>query len=456
MIGTYDLTDRTHGDEGTATRQQRRGWSRDAEAQTLGACLMSVEAVAACRALQLRPEQFADRTHAAIFRAVLALDDAGTVTDSLSVAQRMMVDGATDHDATYGMLTALEDGVPSAHAVSSHAAIVQEYAQRRMLQATADSLGAAALDPRVGIGPALDHAEQLLFAARPAHSVGVQSLRALLPAIMEGIEAKARAPGQVTGVQTPFPALDRATFGWQPGQLVIVAARPSVGKTAFALQCATTAAKAKTRVLFVSLEMSALELGERLAAQEAEVPLMAIRGGTLADHHWPRLAHAVATMAHWRLGIEDLAGASIGDMRSRARRVAPADGVPLGLVVVDYLQLMTAANSENRQNEVSCISRGLKSMAKELRVPVIALSQLSRGIDTRGAGAEPQLSDLRDSGAIEQDADIVMFLHRPNKGKETDDGSAVLLVGKNRQGPLARIPLQFRAALAAFELSPTA
>lgn len=448
MIGTYAITDRLFGDGVEATRASARAWSVDAEQSTIGACLLSRDAVAAIRELHVAPEHFADRTHQAFCRAIFALDDAGTVADPVTVADWLVTHG--ESESIRDAATALVDGVMTATAVTHYAAIVLDYAHRRRLQSTADSLATAALDRRIGVSEALDHAEQLLFAARPSQSVGIQPARSLILPAMERLESRRRAPGAVTGVPTPFAELDRLTLGWQPSQLTILAARPSVGKTAVALQAAITACKAGYRVLFCSFEMSAEELFERLWSMEACVPLMAIRGGTTTDYQMARLAHAATVIKHWRLGIDDMPGATIGEVRSRARRANPSGKDKIGLIIVDYLQLVSAS-ADNRQNEVSAVSRGLKGLAKELRVPVLALSQLSRAMEIRGKEAEPQLSDLRDSGAIEQDADNVLFLHRPKKGQPDDDGQAMGILGKQRQGPLGRIPLQFRGSIAAFD-----
>lgn len=448
MIATYDVTDRLFGDGVSATRSSARAWSVDAEQGVIACCLFGPEVIAEVRERHLAPEHFADRTHQQVFRAILSLDDAGSVADVITVSDWLVTHG--ESEAIRETVSQLGDAVPSATGVAHYAAIVRDYAQRRMLQQTADSLATAALDRRVGVSDALDHAEQLLFAARPAQSVGIQSAKSLIVPAMERVELRRRSPGAVTGIATPFAELDRLTLGWQPSQLTILAARPSVGKTAVALQIAMRACQDGHRVLFFSLEMSAEELFERLWSMDACVPLQAIRSGQLSDYQLTRLAQSTGRIAKWRLGIDDACGASIGEMRSRARRANPSGKEPIGLIVADYLQLVSAP-AENRVNEVSAISRGLKGLAKELRVPVVALSQLSRGVEMRGKDAEPQLSDLRDSGAIEQDADNVLFLHRPKKGQPDDEGHALAILAKQRQGPLGRIPLQFRGSIAAFD-----
>lgn len=448
MIGTYELTNRLFGDGVSATRTAQRAWSCDAEQGAIACCLLGPDAVAEMRESHLAPEHFADRTHQGVYRAILALDDAGTLADPITVSDWLITHGESED--IRGVVGALADAVPVATGGAHYAGIVRDYAQRRMLQQTADALATASLDRRIGISDALDHAEQLLFAARPAVSIGIQSAKSLIHPAMERVEIRRRSPGAVTGLATPFAELDRLTLGWQPSQLTILAARPSVGKTAMALQIAMRACQDGHRVLFFSLEMSAEELFERLWSMDACVPLQAIRGGQLSEFQMARLAQSASRIAKWRLGIDDACGASIGEMRSRARRANPSGKEPIGLIIADYLQLVSA-HAENRVNEVSAVSRGLKGLAKELRVPVVALSQLSRGVEMRGKDAEPQLSDLRDSGAIEQDADNVIFLHRPKKGQPDDEGHALAILAKQRQGPLGRLPLQFRASIAAFD-----
>lgn len=448
MISTYDVTNQMYGDDVAASRTSPRAWSVDAEQATLGACLLSADAIATIRELHLAPEHFADRTHQAFFRAILALDDAGTVVDPLTVTDWLVTRGESDDIRDAANIIA--DSVMSANAVANYAAIVLEFSQRRVLQKTADTLASAALDRRNSVADALDFAEQQLHAARPANSVGVQAVKSLIVPAMQLLEERTRAPGALTGIPTPFDALNDMTLGLHPCQLIVCAARPSIGKTAIAIQTAITACKAGHRVLFCSLEMSASELFERIWSIESAVPLMAIRGGTVTDYQTRMLATAAQTIKGWRLGIDDMAGASIGEIRSRARRANPSGKEPIGLIIVDYLQLVSCS-ADNRQNEVAAVSRGLKALAKELRVPVLALSQLSRQVELRGKDAEPQLSDLRDSGAIEQDADVVLFLHRPTKGQPNDTGQALAILAKQRQGPLGRIPLQFRGSIAAFD-----
>lgn len=248
MIATYEVTNRLFGGEVSASRTLPRAWSLDAEQATIGSLLLSADAIATVRELHLAPEHFADRTHQQFLRAVYALDEAGTVVDPLTVADWLVTQGESDdiRDAA----NQLTDSVAMASAVAHYAKIVLEYAQRRTLQKTADGLATAALDRRIGVTEALDHAEQQLFAARPSQSVGVQSVKSLILPAMQLLEDRTRTPGALTGIPTPFAELDRLTLGLHSGQLTILAARPSVGKTAVAIQSAITACKAGHRVLF--------------------------------------------------------------------------------------------------------------------------------------------------------------------------------------------------------------
>lgn len=431
-------------------RESRRTSSPQAEGMVVGACLLSGAAVATCRDLFLTPADFATRNYAALFAAVLAVEESGQTPEPLTVSQYLATQSETTADDWYTLAAEVQDACPIADHVGQHVKIVKEYAQRRTLQATAHTLAEAATDQRIAIGDALDAAESMLYAARPTQQKGIQSIKAVMPEVIEGMRRKAASPDQVLGVPSAWPELNRLTFGWHPGQLIVIAARPSVGKTSFALQCAAAACMAGHRVLFESFEMSNSELGERLLAVHGRVPLMGVRAGQLSDDQWTRAMRAEKQIRGWRLGLHDVAGASIGEVRTTARRANPNGKDAIGLVIVDYLQLVSAS-ADSRQNEVSAVSRGLKAMGKELGCPVIALSQLNRGVEQRGKDAEPQLSDLRESGAIEQDADVVIALHRPDK--ENPEALALLL--KNRQGPVGRIPLQFRKSCAAFDVPQT-
>ena len=278
---------------------------------------------------------------------------------------------------------------------------------------------------------------------------------------MERIEAQSKAGNAVTGVPTGFRDLDEMTSGFQPADLVIVAARPSMGKTAFTLNIAQHVAITEQKsVAFFSLEMSKDSLVQRMLTSEARIDAQTLRKGRLRDDDYPRLARAAGILSHAPVYIDDTPGITVLEMRSKARRLKSEHG--LDLIIVDYLQLMSGPSAENRQQEVSQISRGLKALAKELLVPVVALSQLSRAVDQR-AGAErgrPVLSDLRESGAIEQDADLIMFLFREEVYAEREngvlkdpsvEGKAEVIIGKQRNGPIGAVPLFFHKQYTRFE-----
>ncbi|HZF68578.1 MAG TPA: replicative DNA helicase, partial [Gemmatirosa sp.] len=287
-------------------------------------------------------------------------------------------------------------------------------------------------------------------------------IKELLWPAMERIEAQSRAGNAVTGVASGFRDLDEMTSGFQPADLVIVAARPSMGKTAFTLNIAQHVAITERKsVAFFSLEMSKDSLVQRMLTSEARIDAQTLRKGRLRDDDFPRLARAAGILSHAPVFIDDTPGLSILEMRSKSRRLKADHG--LDMIIVDYLQLMTGPTSENRQQEVSQISRGLKALAKELAVPVIALSQLSRAVDQRSGSEKgrPVLSDLRESGAIEQDADLIMFLFRPEVYAErneqgqfvdpTVEGKAEVIIGKQRNGPIGVVPLYFHKMYTRFE-----
>jgi replicative DNA helicase len=275
---------------------------------------------------------------------------------------------------------------------------------------------------------------------------------------METIESYHGRQGMVTGVTTGFTKLDELTSGLQNGELIIVAGRPSMGKTAFSLNVARNAAVlGKTPVAIFSLEMSRDQLALRLLCAEARVDAHGVRTGTLADHEWQKLSTCVGTLAESPIYIDDTPGMGVLEMRAKARRLKKEKG--RGLLIIDYLQLMEGPRSaESRQQEISTISRSLKALSKELAVPVIALSQLSRAVEVRGGEKRPMLSDLRESGAIEQDADVVLFIYRPEfYGITTDEdghsveGRAEVIIGKQRNGPVGTIHLSFVKQWAKFE-----
>ncbi|MGV3710290.1 MAG: replicative DNA helicase, partial [Gemmatimonas sp.] len=366
-------------------------------------------------------------------------------------------------------LSYLLQAVPTTANVEFHARIVKEKALlRRLIEVSTEIVGEA-FEAREDAEKLLDRAESQIFQlGQSKERTGFSRIKELLWPAMEKLEQLAQRESAVTGVPSGFIDLDKMTTGFQPADLVIVAARPSMGKTAFTLNIAQHAAiatktKEATAVAFFSLEMSKQQLVQRMLSSEALIDAGFLRkGGRALDESMPRLAQAAGILAHAPIFIDDTPGISLLEMRAKARRLHAEHN--LGMIIVDYLQLMTGpAGSENRQQEVSQISRGLKALAKELGVPVIALSQLSRAPEQRTGDdkGRPQLSDLRESGAIEQDADVIMFIFRQEVYAERDengrlkdpslDGKAEIIIGKQRNGPIGSVPLFFHKHYTRFD-----
>jgi replicative DNA helicase len=329
---------------------------------------------------------------------------------------------------------------------------VQEHALLRRLIGVAHEIAEIGYEVPADIAGALDQAEALVFdVAQRRTSDTVRSLKDLLTESLERLDHLYGRGETITGVPTGYGELDYLLSGLQPSNLIVVGARPSMGKTAFALGLSAHASSNHgVPVLFFSLEMSHLEIAQRVLAAEARLDVTKLRNGRLLDSDWPRISSAIGRIDTAPLFIDDNPNVTIMDIRAKARRMRSSDGI--GLVVIDYLQLMTGRSSaENRQVEISEISRGLKILARELQLPVVALSQLSRGLEAR-ADKRPMLADLRESGAIEQDADVVMFIYRDEvyNPDSADRGTAEVLVAKHRNGPTGSARLAFIANYAKF------
>ena len=414
----------------------------------------------------LRAIEFVDDTmfyaerHRRIFRAMVTIAERGGVVDPLTLSDELGRRGELEASGGKDYLGFLVDVVPTAANIEYHAQIVREKAILRRLIEVSTSIVSEAFDGKVSARELLDDAESKIFLVSQQQTKdGFTRIKELLWPTMERIEALQRGGKTVTGVASGFNDLDEMTSGFQPAELIIVAARPSMGKTAFTLNIAQHAAiEHSVPVAFFSLEMSKESLVQRMLTSEARIDAQRLRKGMLRDDDFPRLARAAGILSSAPVWIDDTPGLTLLEMRSKARRLKADAGV--GLVVVDYLQLMQGpANSESRQQEVSQISRGLKALAKELNVPVIALSQLSRAPEQRtGDNKRPQLSDLRESGAIEQDADLIMFLYRQefydgptDKDGNSLEGKAEVIVGKQRNGPTGLINLFFHKQYTRFE-----
>ena len=395
-----------------------------------------------------------------IFRAMVTIAERGSVVDPLTLSDELARRGELDASGGKDYIGFLVDVVPTAANIEYHAQIVREKSILRRLIEVSTSIVAEAFDGKASARELLDEAESRIFLVSQQQTKdGFTRIKELLWPTMERIEALQRGGKTVTGVASGFNDLDEMTSGFQPAELIIVAARPSMGKTAFTLNVAQHAAiEHNVPVAFFSLEMSKESLVQRMLTSEARIDAQRLRKGQLRDDDFPRLARAAGILSSAPVWIDDTPGLTLLELRSKARRLKADAGI--GLVVVDYLQLMQGpANSESRQQEVSQISRGLKALAKELNVPVIALSQLSRAPEQRtGENKRPQLSDLRESGAIEQDADLIMFLYRQefydgptDKDGNSLEGKAEVIVGKQRNGPTGLVNLFFHKQYTRFE-----
>ena len=350
------------------------------------------------------------------------------------------------------------DAVPTAANIEYHAKIVREKALRRRLIEVSTSIVSEAFESASPAEDLLDLAEHRIFEVNQARgNEGFMRIKELLWPAMERIEVLQRGDGSVTGVPSGYKDLDELTAGFQKGDLIIIAARPSVGKTAFVLNITQNVAlDHKVPVAFFSFEMNKDQLVQRLLTAEGRVDAQRLRRGKLQDEEFVRLGRAAGILSHAPIWIDDTSGMSLMELRTKCRRLVKEQQI--GLVVVDYLQLMEApGHSENRQQEISQISRSLKGLAKELKVPVIALSQLSRMPEQR-TDKRPQLSDLRESGAIEQDADLVMFIYRQemyegpvDKDGNSLEGKAEIIIGKQRNGPTGFVNMFFNKSFTLFE-----
>ena len=438
--------------------ERRPPYSEDAEQAVLAAMLIDGDAI-------MRAAEFVDDTmfyaerHRRLFRAMVALTERGEAVDPLTLADELGRRGELDASGGKEYIGFLMDAVPTSANVEYHAKIVREKAILRRLIEVSTAIVQEAFTGQQTAAELLDHAEQTIFqVSQDRGGKGFTRIKELLWPTMERIEALQRGGKTVTGVPTGFSDLDEMTSGFQPADLIIVAARPSMGKTAITLNIAQHAAiEANTGVAFFSLEMSKESLVQRMLTSEARIDAQRLRKGQLRDDDFPRLARAAGILSSAPVWIDDTPGITLLEMRSKARRLKADAG--LGMVVVDYLQLMSGpANAESRQQEVSQISRGLKALAKELNVPVVALSQLSRAPEQRAGDHRPQLSDLRESGAIEQDADLIMFIYRQevydgptDKDGNSLEGRAEIIVGKQRNGPIGIVNLFFQKGYTRFE-----
>ena len=413
--------------------------SIEAEQSVLGAMMIEKEAIIKVTEM-LNPEDFYRESHRLIFRAILALYNRNEAVDIITVTEQLRKDEKLDGAGGIAYVTSLANAMPTAANVMYHARIVEEKALLRNLISTATHI--------------LDEAEKMMLSvASRKVGAGFLPIKDIVSKAMEKIELLYQSKGGLTGLPTGFKDLDRLTSGLQPSDLILVAARPSMGKTAFTLNIAQyVALREKKPVAFFSLEMSKEQLVQRMICAEAAIDASKLRIGDLADSDWPKLINACNKLYEAPLFIDDTAGITVTEMRSKARRLKAEHG--LQLIVIDYLQLMQGSSSrsgENRQQEISEISRSLKALARELHVPVIALSQLSRSVESRQI-KRPMLSDLRESGSLEQDADIVSFLYREDYyTPETENKNITeVIIAKHRNGPVDTVKLFFHKQFTRF------
>ena len=430
----------------------------EAEISVLGAALQDPGAL--LKAMEvLRAEDFYKEAHRKIFRACVDLFERNEPVDLVTLANELMRRKQLDEVGGASQLSSLVDAVPTAANVAYHARVVKDKAVLNALIEKATAVVSKAYADSEDTDQLLDWAEQQIFEiSQEKISRTFAPVKSILKGTFQLIEKLYDRKSHVTGVPTGFADFDRLTSGLQPAELIVIAGRPSMGKTSFCLNIAQQAAIRETiTVAIFSLEMSKEQLVQRMLCSEASVDSHRLRTGYLSDTDWPKLTTAAGRLSEAPIYIDDTPGISLLEMRAKARRLKAERG--LGLVIIDYLQLISGrARAENRQQEISEISRGLKAMAKDLNVPVVALSQLSRAVESRDP-PRPQLSDLRESGAIEQDADVVTFLYRPalyrkRKGEETDepeDNTTEIIIGKQRNGPTDTVYLTFLREYTRFE-----
>jgi len=429
--------------------------STDAEVAVLGAMLIDKDAVAKVIEV-LDAECFYHDKHVSIFKAMMAMFERGVTIDLVSLTDQLQREGTLERVGGMFALTEISVRTVSAANVEHHARIVLErYLKRQLIRVAGEIIGDCYDDTTDALDE-VDRAEQRIFeVAEKRLRRSYSGMKKLTKEAIEKIFAIASGDGDgVTGVPTGFTQLDQLLSGLQPSDLVIVAARPSMGKTAFALSVARAASRRGKSVGIFSLEMSAQQLVLRLISADAQVGLQALRSGRLSNTEMHEIVTRVDSLMNAQIFIDDSAALTPVELRAKCRRMKVEHKIDL--VIVDYLQLMHAPKAESREREISMISHTLKAVAKELQIPIVALSQLNRTLEAR-ADKRPMLSDLRESGSIEQDADVVMFIHRPEYYKiaQFEDGRstenvAEIIVGKQRNGPTGDVRLYYQKELAAF------
>lgn len=422
----------------------------DAEMAVLGSMLIDKEAVSKCIEI-LDHTAFYKTAHQRIFQAAVNLDERGQEVDYLTTTDELDKMGVLEEVGGPYYVTELANRVPSAASVEYYAKIVLERSLLRKLIEVSNEIAAEAFEAREDAAEIIDAAEQRIFTLSERKlRKGFLSIEPILNETFETIESYHQRKGALTGIPTGFKKLDELTSGFQNSELIIVAGRPSMGKTAFCLNVARNAAVIHhVPVGIFSLEMANYQLAMRMLCSESHVDSHKLRTGKLPDEEWQKLSMSVGRLAEAPIYIDDSPALSVLEIRAKARRLKAENKI--GLLIVDYLQLVKGPrDAESRQIEISLISQSLKALAKELDIPVVALSQLSRAVESRGGDRRPILSDLRESGAIEQDADVVMFIYRPEAyaSKERpvapeEQGIAEIIIAKQRNGPTDTVKLAF-------------
>ncbi len=429
----------------------------EAEQSVLGSLMIDKNAIIKVADL-ITPADFYKDAHGKIFEAMLYLYEQHIPIDLLSLSNRLKETEQLERVGGHGYLASLANTVPTAANVTHYAKIVEKKSILRRLIDNASQIVSEAYDERSEVDDVLDQAEQRIFSVSQKHiRQDFTSVKPILEEAFDRIDELSKNKGQLRGVPTGFRDLDHLLSGLQESNLIILGARPSMGKSSFVMDIARQAAvKHKVPVGIFSLEMSKGELIDRLICSQARVDLWKMRTGNLSstgeNDDFSRIGHAIGVLSEAPLYIDDTAGLNVMEMRTMARRLQSEHG--LGLIIIDYLQLIEAragSNQDNRVQVIGEISRSLKGLARELRIPIIALSQLSRGVESRD-DQKPKLSDLRESGSIEQDADVVMFIYREDRAKRNTEktGIADIIVAKHRNGPIGDIQLYFKEEYTSF------
>lgn len=431
--------------------------SIEAEMSLLGSVLLDKDAMLKIADI-VQPEDFYKNAHAQIFEVILELYQKNEPVDLLTLSNRLTEKGWLDQAGGYSYLVSLTNAVPTASHVVNYANIVHKKATRRRLLSAAHEISKMGYEETEELDSLLDDAQRQLFGvSQNFMRQTFVPIRGVLNEAFDRIDELHNNKGQMRGVATGYPDLDNLLAGLQKSDLVILAARPSVGKTSLALDLVRhIGVKGKVPVGLFSLEMSKEQLVDRMLCSEANVDLWKMRTGRLNEEDFPRIGHAMGVLSEAPIFIDDASNNNIMQIRTKARRLQMEHG--LGLIVIDYLQLMESrGNSENRVQEVSEITRGLKSIARELNIPVLALSQLSRSVEASNP-AKPKLSHLRESGSIEQDADVVLFIYRKSADRNFDPklippdekNLAEIIIAKHRNGPTGEVNMIFDAERASF------